>query len=86
MSRVIYLVHHEDDSIHDDYWPMQGNMTVFGFGRTQDTKTQMNEIPSHFTIGFAAARNGDFERVSKQINSAYKELDITVGIPKVISR
>ncbi|MFC1558825.1 FG-GAP repeat domain-containing protein, partial [candidate division KSB1 bacterium] len=86
MNRVIYLVHHEDDSMNDDFWPMRGNMTVFGFGRTQDTKTLMNEIPAHFTIGFADARNGDFTRVSKQINSAYKKLGITVGDPEIISR
>jgi hypothetical protein len=33
VSRALFLAHHEDDSAIDSYRPMEGNMTVFGFGR-----------------------------------------------------
>ena len=88
LNRVLYLIHHEDDTITDDYWQMQGNMTVFGFGRKNDERGRpislMNNIPTHLTIGFVDAKNGDFERVSKYINSAYKDLTILLGSLKVI--
>lgn len=33
LKRGLLLAHHEDDRHVDSYWPMQGNTTVFGFGR-----------------------------------------------------
>ncbi|MCW5982985.1 MAG: hypothetical protein KIT09_33150 [Bryobacteraceae bacterium] len=52
ISRVLYLVHHDDDDAIDSYWPMQGQMTVFGFGRLR-LNTFMEATPNRFTIGFA---------------------------------
>ena len=51
LRRVLYLVHHERDEHVDSYWPMQGNMTVFGFGRKGLTK-HMTKVPARFTVGF----------------------------------
>lgn len=74
-KRVLYLVHHEDDDCIDSYWPMEGNMTVFGFGRLGLNK-YMDQVPAHFTIGFA--EDGQFEAASKTINSAYQRLIVEV--------
>jgi len=52
LNRVLFLAHHEADQHIDSYWPMEGNMTVFGFGRDGLAKF-MTETPAHFTIGFA---------------------------------
>jgi hypothetical protein len=77
--RVLYVIHHEDDDAIDSYWPMNGEMTVFGFGRKGLGKF-LEAVPAHFTIGFA--EDGDFTIASSTINSAYKDLSITFGEPE----
>ena len=52
VERVLFLVHHEDDDLGDRFWPMEGNMTVFGFGRTGGNEMRLTACPQHFTIGF----------------------------------
>ena len=61
-SRVLYFVHHEPDDAVDSYWPMEHNMTVFGFGRLGLEKF-MTAVPAHFTVGFA--ETGDFDDVAR---------------------
>jgi hypothetical protein len=51
-ERVLFLVHHEDDDRGDRFWPMEENMTVFGFGRTGGNDMHLTACPQHFTIGF----------------------------------
>ena len=76
-NRVLYLALHEDDDKQDQFWQMQGNMTVFGFGRQyRCCDTYMTAVPAHLTIGFAEDNN--FEQVGKVINSAYTEPEISV--------
>ncbi|TFG72485.1 MAG: hypothetical protein E4H27_02540 [Anaerolineales bacterium] len=75
-NRVLYLVHHEHDEEIDSYWPMEHNMTVFGFGRMRLNKF-MQLTPAHFTIGFV--ENNDFPAISRMIDSAYKPVEVTVG-------
>ena len=54
MNRVLYFVHHTDDNIGDQYWPMNSDMTVFGFGRTcEGVCLGLKETPKKFTIGFS---------------------------------
>ncbi len=48
-GRALLLVHHEDDALVDSYWPMQGNMTVFGFGRDGLSK-HLVATPSRFSV------------------------------------
>ncbi|MHC4580681.1 MAG: hypothetical protein ACYS14_04440, partial [Planctomycetota bacterium] len=55
LDRYIYLVHEEDDAFNDTFWPMEQNMTVFGFGRGPGTNKHMTTTPNHFTIGLADA-------------------------------
>jgi hypothetical protein len=31
--RALFLVNHQDDDANDQFWQMEGSMTVFGFGR-----------------------------------------------------
>ena len=51
-DRALFLAHHESDQHIDSYWPMEGNMTVFGFGRRGLDKF-MTRTPAQFTIGLA---------------------------------
>jgi hypothetical protein len=76
----IYLVHEEDDSLSDDFWQMQSNMTVFGFGRNQNVNDkQLSGIPMHFTIGLAD--DARFSSANRVIEGSYRPVNITVGDP-----
>ena len=77
INRIIYLVHHEDDDQPDQYWPMENNMTVFGFGRVYRTIERfMQRVPAHFTIGLADS--GDLAGATRAINSAFRDLTVNV--------
>ena len=76
LDRYIYLVHEEDDVLNDTFWPMQGNMTVFGFGRGPGTSKHMTIVPNHFTIGLAD--DARFSYAIKVIEASYRPVDITV--------
>ena len=52
IKRVLYMVHCQPDKAEDSYWPMQGNMTVFGFGR-KNLEKYMTAVPNQFVIGLA---------------------------------
>lgn len=75
LNRVLFLAHHEDDAAVDSYWPMEGNMTVFGFGRDGLNK-HLNLAPAHFTIGLA--EDSTHAGVSTLVNSAYRDLVVTL--------
>ena len=75
VAQVPRFVVEHDDAI-DSYWPMEHNMTVFGFGRLNLNK-YMTLTPAHFTIGFA--ESSDFASVTKLIDSVFRPLSVTVG-------
>ena len=50
-ARVLYLLHHERGQGTDSYWPMETNMTVFGFGRS-NLESYLTKTPARFTVGF----------------------------------
>lgn len=77
LDRYIYFVHEEDDVLNDTFWPMQGSMTVFGFGRGPGTSKHMTVFPNHFTIGLAD--DAQFSYASKVIEASYRPVAITVG-------
>jgi len=52
VGRVLYVVHHTGGEEIDSYWPMQQNMTVFGFGR-QHLGKFLTATPTRFTVGLA---------------------------------
>ncbi len=72
-NRVLYLVHHEADEHIDSFWPMEHNMTVFGFGRKGIEKF-MTKTPAQFTIGFA--EDGTYQAAQRVIDSAFRPLEI----------
>lgn len=77
-DRVLYLAHHEDDQAVDSYWPMRGQMTVFGFGRMKTNKF-METVPAHFTIGLHDAST--FAQIARAVHSAYIPLVVETGNP-----
>ena len=82
IDRVIFLVHHEDDDHVDQFWQMQDNMTVLGFGREYTCCTRyMSDVPAHFTIGLADA--ADQSTAIGHLNAAYRPLGLTVAEPEV---
>lgn len=79
-NQAIYLIHHEDDEEIDSYWPMQGQMTVFGFGRKGLHKF-MEMVPAHFTVGLC--EYSSFNELRRIVNSAYNPMVIEAGNPEV---
>lgn len=77
--RVLFLAKHEYDQHPDQFWQMQGNMTVFGFGRKphEHPGTYMLEVPLHLTIGFVERTN--FTDITEHIRSAIIKPVIKVG-------
>jgi hypothetical protein len=63
---VLYFIAHESELALSSYWPMQHNMTVFGFGR-KDLNDFLRAQPARFTIGFAVDHG--FESVRQVIQS-----------------
>ena len=76
VKRSLFLIHHEDDEGIDSYWPMNEEMTVFGFGRNGLNKF-MRTLPAQFTIGLCDEIS--FVDVSKVIDSAYRDFIIHTG-------
>ncbi len=77
--RVLFLAKHEYDQHPDQFWQMQGNMTVFGFGRKphEHPGTYMEEVPVHLTIGFVESTN--YTDITKHIRSAILKPVIKLG-------
>lgn len=76
LDRYIYFVHEEDDALNDTYWPMERNMTVFGFGRGPGTSKHMTTAPNHFTIGLAD--DARFSSADKIIEASYRPVTVTM--------
>ncbi len=81
LHRVFYAVRHETDPVPDQYWPMEHNMTVFGFGRKYQSRQRfLTRTPAHFTIGLAD--HVAYAGVQTCVNSAYRALGVTIGPPE----
>jgi len=78
-GRSLFVVHEEGDSEVDSYYPMEGNMTVFGFGRDV-VSTYLTEVPKHFAIGMVEGTS--FAAVAPQVLAAYKPLTVTAEQPE----
>ncbi len=67
--RVLYLGNHQDDAAADQYWPMEGNMTVFGFGRQfRCCGRFLTAAPAMFTVDFAEW--SAFAQLERAVNAA----------------
>jgi hypothetical protein len=75
---ILYIVNHQEDSHPDQYWSMESNMTVFGFGREyRCCGTYLNAAPAQFTIGFA--KSGQFSDIKNVIEAVYQPMEIKIG-------
>ncbi len=75
-NRSLYFVQHEDDANVDSYYPMNDEMTVFGFGRDGNSR-YLTEVPSQFTFGFAELTSAS--GVASALNGAYQPLSLSLG-------
>ncbi len=91
-DRVLYLISHDNHNEIDAYWPMEGNMTVFGFGRKNPDRNLnrvvpdpgvtkptpvCRTVPSRYSIGFA--EGGSSGAAEKMVCSVYRECVVSVG-------
>jgi hypothetical protein len=68
---VLFVAKHDDDDAPDQYWPMDGSMTVFGFGREYRCCGRfLNAVPARFTIGLT--KNAGFNAVAQMIERALR--------------
>ncbi len=72
VNRSFYIVNHNDDDAIDSYWAMNGEMTVFGFGRKGLNK-YIKKTLARFTIGFCDST--DFETVSRAAAASFGKGD-----------
>ncbi len=79
-GRSAYIVHHDDEEV-DSYWPMNGEMTVFGFGRL-DLKKFMRTVPAHFTMGLVD--HTEPSQVKEVIDGVFQPLTITIEPPEAV--
>ncbi len=80
LKRVLFLVNHQSDEAADQFWQMESNMTVFGFGRQyRCCGRYMTATPAEFTIGLI--EDADFAAVSTAIESAWRKPGVNVGKP-----
>lgn len=60
--RQILLLRHEPDGEGDLYWPMEGAMTVFGFGRNDDARQPrgtLTQVPAVYTVALLEGGRGE---------------------------
>lgn len=79
LSRAIFLAKHKDDQAVDSYWPMQGQMTVFGFGR-DGMKCFLEPKPAIFSIGLR--ESADPKALSEAIAAVLTPVAITISKPE----
>ncbi len=79
VGRSLYFAHHNDDALVDSYYAMEGQMTVFGFGR-QGNNRYLTATPQQFTMGFV--EDTLIAGASPVINAAFQPLAVTVGAPE----
>lgn len=52
-DRAFYIRNYQTDSHPDQYWPMEGSMTVFGYGREYKCcERYLTDVPARFSFGF----------------------------------
>jgi len=73
VSRSLFLAH-TDDVIEDDYWQMNDEMSVFGFGRNDSSAPLMSRTNEMLIIGFVDSRN---------VNTVKSAIDTATRAPTV---
>jgi hypothetical protein len=70
VRRALYLLSHQDDSFNDQFYQMDGAMTVWGFGRQHRCCGKYLHAPAQFTVGVVESqREGGprFEEIRKEV-------------------
>jgi hypothetical protein len=75
-GRSLFLASHEDDAAVDSYRPLDGQMTVFGFGRSGLSRL-LTTTPRTFSLGLIESL--DFDVNAGRIRSITNDLNIVVG-------
>lgn len=79
-QRILYLAHHSDDDASDQFWHMQAQMTVFGFGRQyQCCDAYLTAVPDRFTVGLGEVAG--FAPAEQLIESTWRGLTVEQGSP-----
>jgi hypothetical protein len=77
-ERVLYTVHHTDDSISDSARQKSESMVIFGFGRERPTINKLlYAAPATFTVGFI--ETADMQQIPESINAAAQDLLAQAG-------
>jgi hypothetical protein len=81
-EEALCLVQLQPEGSVSSYYPMQGAMTVFGFGRrdTEAPQAFLTETPRSFLVLLTAASSDRFPQV---VQAATTDLRVVVGAPKV---
>lgn len=78
LGRSLFAAHHEDDNLEDLYYPMEGNMTVFGFGRSSSPLAGLiSDVPHRFSVGLVSTM--DHARITTIIRSIMLPPMVTFG-------
>jgi hypothetical protein len=70
LKRVLFILHHEDDSFPDKFYQMDRQMIVFGFGR-RGIEKHLASVPQRFTIGFLETTS--HHEISRRIKRLLKQ-------------
>jgi hypothetical protein len=76
VGRSLYLAHHIDDTFIDGYFAQNNSMTVFGFGRSGQSRF-LTGTGRQLTIGLVDSTV--YEAVQPVVYNAYKDLTIALG-------
>ncbi len=79
LNRSLFLVHALDDDHIDSYAAMNGEMTVFGFGR-KNLARYMNRLPHTFALGLMDTTN--FNLAAETINGIYQPVFVELLQPE----
>ncbi len=76
VGKSLFLANGEDDLSVDSYRPLEGAMTVFGFGR-EGLNSSISRVPGQFVLGLIETT--EFGPATRIINSAIKPLDLELS-------
>jgi hypothetical protein len=58
LGRALWVSQHSDDGANDQFWQMEGNMTVWGFGRQyRCCEKYLTEAPAMFSFGISESKD-----------------------------
>lgn len=76
VERVLFFAQEVMEPCISSYFPMEGNMTVFGFGR-KDLEHYLTRAPARFHFGFVNSH--DHEHIKAQIESIQANVEVIVS-------